>query len=109
MKRPILLLVVLSLLAGCKQETLSSSVSFDPHKNKHLTATITSVGDLDKIVSIKGVPDYYFELMVGVCHKQSSDMYVKQSSHSESRTQQVPLELKNGKLATGGLVFLWRR
>ncbi len=93
MKRTVLLLVAFSLLAGCKQRTptISSTVVFNPHANKHLTASISPMGDLDKIVVIEGVPDSHFELLVGMSYEQSDS--------SGGSADQVFLELKDGKLS----------
>jgi hypothetical protein len=98
MERSVLIFMALSLLAGCKQQTISSSVTFNPHENKHLTATISPMGDLDKLVVIHGVPDSYFELMVGIAYEQPG--------RSENSKSQVFLELKNNKLSQrDGITF----
>ena len=87
-------LLVILLLTGCGEQVrvpnVTSTVEFDSMQNADLRMTTQSLGEIDKTVSINGIPDSPFVINVGIAGSFAST--------SGSSTADIIFEVVDGQL-----------
>jgi hypothetical protein len=93
MKTIALFLCGLLLYAGCSSRatSVSATASFNPLRNKNLSARVLPLGDIDKEIAIQGTADSDFQVTVGISCEDGGS--------GSSAMAEFPLQWKNKKLS----------